>query len=92
MPAHLISKYVNQRREYSRKLLKHKNYQNQLSDYEVSIKNDFQFIKENIVEFDKDKLSSMTILEKRKFKMIKNRYYRNIDYCRFLREKIKRTC
>ena len=50
-----------------------------------------QKIKENIIEFEKGKSSSMTTIERQKFKMIKNRYYRNQDYCRFLKGKIERT-
>lgn len=91
MPTNLLSKYANQKREYIKRSQKHKDYQNQLSDYEGSNKNDFNFIKENIIEFEKGKSSSMTNIERQKFKMIKNRYYRNQDYCRFLKGKIERT-
>jgi hypothetical protein len=86
-----FTKYINQKKEYEIRQQNHKEYQRQLKDYETIIEIDFKYIKENITEFDKGNASSMTCLEKQELKKIKNRYYRNKDYCRFLRRKIERT-
>jgi len=84
-----FTKHFNQKKEYKKRQLKHQEYQKQLTNYEEFIKRDFNFIKENITEFDKGKSSSMTCIQKQEFKKVKNRYYRNRDYCRYLRRKIK---
>ena len=91
MPANTLPKHINQKKAYAQRRRKHNEYLKMLKEYEATIKSDFNYIKENIAEFDKGKSSSMTCIEKQEFKKRKNRYYRNRDYCRFLRRKIEKT-
>lgn len=91
MTVNSVSKHLNQKKAYRKRLRKHNEYKNLLKEYELNIKNDFNYIKENLPEFEKGKLSSMTCIEKQHFKKVKNRYYRNRDYCRFLKRKIEKT-
>lgn len=85
-----VTKYSNQKKEYLLKIKKNQEYKNKLNNYDLLIKKDFIYIKENISDFENN-TSSITCLEKNEFKKTKNRYYGNIDYCRFLRKKIERT-
>ena len=89
MTVNSLPKHIRQKNHYQKQLKLLKKYNLNLNELQTRIKHDFEYLKDNNEKFNTK--FALTCIERQEFKKIKNRYYRNKDYCRFLKRKIEKN-